>query len=189
MCLPLCEVRIALHQPYLLPYRGWFDLIASVDKFVLGDDYQWIKGGWINRNNFPEPFTFRLAKHSSSAKINELYFFNLKEDVRDFKRKFPKLNSDKYLSLMQPSYNLSFNIYLVTKEICKDLGIVTPIYFSSQIPHGKFVGGVLDIVRALGGDTYVNAPGGRALYNQEMFGDIKLEFIEAEPSPSILCGL
>lgn len=170
-------------QPYLYPYRGYFDLIASVDKFVIYDDAKYMKGGWINRNYFPELFTFRLEKHSDYAKINECYFKDLEGDKKRFKIQ------SKYLELMQPTYNLSFNVALTLQAICRDLGIDTPFYFASTIPHGKFVQGILDIVKALGGDTYVNAPGGRSLYTQEMFGDIKLEFIDTKPGSSILCEL
>ena len=37
-------------QPYLFPYIGYFQLIAAVDTFVVYDDVQFIKRGWINRN-------------------------------------------------------------------------------------------------------------------------------------------
>jgi len=181
-------MRIGINQPYLLPYKGYFDLIASVDKFVIYDDAQYIKGGWINRNQFPNMFTFRLERHSDYAKINECYFKDIEEDKKIFKRKFPRLIHN-FLKPMQQSYNLSYNITLSLQEICKDLGIKTPFYFSSQFKHGKFVRGILDIVKALDGDTYVNLPGGKKLYYQEQFGDIKLEFIETIPSSSILCGL
>jgi len=43
-------MQVALMQPYLFPYIGYFQLINAVDTFVLHDDVQWIKGGWINRN-------------------------------------------------------------------------------------------------------------------------------------------
>lgn len=180
--------KIAMHQSYLFPYKGYFDLISSVDKFVFYDDAKYMKGKFINRNYFPELFTFRLEKHSDYAKINECYFKDIEEDKKLFKRRFPKL-SHKYLDLMQQSYNLSYNIALTTIAICKDLGINTKFYFASQIPHRKFIEGVKDVVKFLGGDTYINLPGGKELYNQEMFGDIKLEFLETKKGPSILCEL
>ena len=43
-------MKIAIMQPYLFPYIGYFQLINSVDKFVVLDDVQYMKGGWINRN-------------------------------------------------------------------------------------------------------------------------------------------
>lgn len=180
------RVKIGVMQPYLFPYRGYFDLIKSVDAFVLYDDAKYIKGGWINRNNFPEPFTFRLRKHSDYDKINELYFADIDGDKQEFKKKF-KINL-KYIDMLSKR-NLGYNIYRTLTTICEDLGIFTPFFLSSEIPHGKFVDGILDIVRYLKGDTYVNLPGGKSLYTQDMFGDVKLEFIETEPGPSILCEL
>ncbi len=173
-------------QPYLFPYKGYFDLIRSVDKFVIADDYKYIKGGWINRNYFPHLFTFRLKKHSDHAKINECYFFDIEDDIKKFKRQ-TKLQADRFLNGLKQEYTLSHNIALTLQGICQALDIKTPFCFSSQIPHGKFVQGILDITKALDGDTYVNLPGGKALYNQDQFGDIKLEFIETTPGPSILC--
>lgn len=174
-------------QPYLFPYMGYFDLIASVDKFVIYDDAQYIKGGWINKNYFPDLFTFRLEKHSTFAKINECYFKDIEEDKIRFKKK-TGINS-KYLDLLNQSHNLSFNITLTLKAICERLEIHTKFYFSSEIPHGKSVQGLLDMINYLGGDTYVNLPGGKSIYAQRMFEDIKLEFIETKPGLSVLCEL
>lgn len=175
-------------QSYLFPYMGYFDLIASVDKFVLMDDVQYINRGWVNRNNFPELFTFSLKKHHRDTKINECYFSDIKKDILDFKRKYPKL-PHKYLKLLKQKDNLAVNIERTVRSICEDLWIETPIFRSSDFKHGKSVQGLIDITRALGGTTYVNAPGGRALYTQAMFGDIKLRFIDTVPGPSILCEL
>ena len=180
-------MRIAAMQPYLLPYAGYFQLIRSVDKFIIEDDLKYIKGGYVNRNNFPKPFTFRLEKHSDYALFNEIYFKDIEADKKEFVRKTGL--SDRFLRPMQQNFNLSYNITLTLQAICKELGITTPFYFSSNIKHGKFAQGVIDMVKHLGGDTYVNLPGGKKLYNQEMFGDIKLEFIETTPGPSILCDL
>ena len=181
-------MKIGLMQPYLFPYKGFFQLIKSVDKFVLYDDAKYMKGSWINRNNFPMPFTFRLKKHSDYDRINECYFFDIEEDKIKFKN-ITRLDVDKYLDLLKQEDNLAENIARTLKVICNDLGITTQFFSSSQISHGMFVQGILDIVRYLGGDTYVNLPGGRSLYNQEMFGDITLEFIETKPGLSILCEL
>ena len=180
-------MRIAANQPYLFPYKGYFDLIRSVDVFIVEDDLQYIKGGYVNRNNFPMPFTFRLEKHSSYASFNEIYFKDIEQDKKDFVKKTGL--PDTFLRPMRQNFNLSYNITLTIQAICKHLGITTPIYFSSNIPHGKFAQGVVDMVKYLGGDTYVNLPGGKKLYNQSMFGDIKLEFIETTPASSILCEI
>ncbi|MEK7450815.1 MAG: WbqC family protein [Patescibacteria group bacterium] len=180
-------MKIAIMQPYLFPYRGYFDLIATVDKFVIYDDVQYKKGWWINRNYFPELFTFRLKKHSTYAKINECYFSNVEDDRKRFRNKF-NFKKD-YLDQLKQDLNLADNITITLRLICDDLNIQTPILLSSSIPHGRHTQGLIDIITALGGDTYVNLPGGKKIYTQEMFGNIKLEFIETQPGPSILCSL
>ena len=180
---------IRIHQPYIFPYSGYFYLIDSVDKFVIYDDAKWMKQSWINRNYFPDLFTFRIRKHSDYAKINECYFYDIEEDKKLFRNKFPKLRVDKYFNAMHQELNVAENCSRTLRMVCDTLGISTPFYYSSDIPHGAFVDGVVDMVRSLNGHTYINLPGGKSLYTQEMFGDIKLEFIETTTAPSILCEL
>ncbi|MCK4814823.1 WbqC family protein, partial [bacterium] len=43
-------MKLAIMQPYFMPYIGYFQLINAVDKFVFLDDVTFIKQGWINRN-------------------------------------------------------------------------------------------------------------------------------------------
>ena len=43
-------MKLAIMQPYFMPYIGYFQLINSVDKFIFYDDVTFIKQGWINRN-------------------------------------------------------------------------------------------------------------------------------------------
>ena len=38
-------------QPYFFPYISYFQLINTVDKFIIYDDVNYINKGWINRNN------------------------------------------------------------------------------------------------------------------------------------------
>ena len=55
-------------QPYFLPYIGYFQLIEAVDTFVVYDNIEYTKKGWINRN--------RLLKHG----VDELFTIPLKND-------------------------------------------------------------------------------------------------------------
>jgi hypothetical protein len=43
-------VKIAIMQPYFFPYIGYFQLINAVDEFVVYDNIEYTKKGWINRN-------------------------------------------------------------------------------------------------------------------------------------------
>ena len=43
-------MKLAIMQPYFLPYIGYFQLIAAVDTFIIYDNVKYTKKGWINRN-------------------------------------------------------------------------------------------------------------------------------------------
>ena len=43
-------MKLAIMQPYFLPYPGYFALIKHTHKFILLDDVQFIRHGWIERN-------------------------------------------------------------------------------------------------------------------------------------------
>jgi WbqC-like protein family len=70
-------MKLAIMQPYFLPYIGYFQLMAAADKFVIYDDVQFIKGGWINRNRIllggrEHLFTAPLLGASPNRLISEL---------------------------------------------------------------------------------------------------------------------
>src|SRR5208283_1135183 len=73
---PLFFMKLAIMQPYLFPYLGYFQLIAAVDKFVLYDDVAFIKQGWVNRNQIllhgkPHLFSVPLQGASSNKTIRD----------------------------------------------------------------------------------------------------------------------
>ena len=43
-------MRLAIMQPYFLPYIGYWQLMGAVDAFVVYDRIKYTKKGWINRN-------------------------------------------------------------------------------------------------------------------------------------------
>ena len=77
-------MKLAVMQPYFLPYLGYFQLINAVDKFILFDDVNFIKKGYINRNSIllaskSHLFSIPLENVSQNKLINETY---IKEDVK-----------------------------------------------------------------------------------------------------------
>ena len=46
-------MKLAIMQPYFFPYLGYFQLLRAVDKFVIYDDVNFIKRGWIHRKISP----------------------------------------------------------------------------------------------------------------------------------------
>ena len=66
-------------QPYLYPYIGYFQLVHAVDEFVIFDDVQYIKRGWVNRNRLlkggaPFEFTAAVIGASQTRTFNEVTF-------------------------------------------------------------------------------------------------------------------
>ena len=68
--------RLAIMQPYFLPYLGYFQLMSSVDEFVIYDNIKYTKKGWINRNRLlqnsqSEVFSIPLEKSTDTSLIIE----------------------------------------------------------------------------------------------------------------------
>lgn len=192
-------MRIGIMQPYLFPYLGYFQLIAAVDTYVVLDDVQYIKGGWINRNRIllngqPKLFTFSVKHSSYNLNINERTFTDFWE--KD-KKKFLNLVSQSYvkapnfkqvLSILKEILEFSDNNVAnfttnSIKLLCKHMKIKTPIITSSKMKRDTTLKReymVQDIVKRQEGNEYINAIGGKELYSKEQFENnkIKLYFIK-----------
>ncbi|VXC55839.1 WbqC family protein [Chryseobacterium sp. 8AT] len=111
-------MKIAVMQPYIFPYIGYFQLIKAVDKFIFYDDVNYIKGGWINRNNIlinknKSLFTIPLDKASPFITINETNI-NLKI-FREWRLKFLKTMEQSYKKA--PYYSQTYSIIVKNKNL------------------------------------------------------------------------
>lgn len=189
-------------QPYFLPYAGYFQLINAVDVFVLYDDVDYIKGGWINRNNLKFKnkelrFTVPLEKSSSFKKISETYLsknysFWLDKFEKSINQTFAKriVNSEILKVIFEAMRNDEFNsISELNKElivkICSHLNIQTKIISSSSLNDSKELTGVervVSICKQLKGNVYINSIGGQNLYNRDYFkkNNLDLYFLKSE---------
>src|SRR5215217_1532985 len=84
-------MTIAIMQPYIFPYIGYFQLINSVDKFIFYDDVDYIKQGWINRNKIllndgAYLFTIPVTDSSSSRQIKDTSLHE--QSYGNWKKKF-----------------------------------------------------------------------------------------------------
>ena len=184
-------------QPYFFPYLGYFQLINAVDEFILLDDVNYIKKGWINRNHFlikGEAFLFTvpLIRASQNKKINEIFISN---DGR-WKDKF--LNSliinykkapffDDFYPLIEEVIQADIEKinelnYYALNRIVDFIGINTIIKKASQMynnNHLKAQERIIDICEQEKTNTYLNSVGGQNLYNKDLFKkeNIDLKFI------------
>ncbi len=194
-------MKLGIMQPYLFPYIGYFQLINAVDEFVVYDDVQYIKNGWINRNAIlqsggnasPVQFTFSVKGDRSDNKINERYYSDtFPAEVKRFLKTlyYNYHNAPHYtdtIALIQEILTYSdrcvsqYNAYSLQK-ISEYLGIKTRFLLSStlSIPSElKAQDRVLWVCKHLGTTVYINAIGGQELYSQEIFErkGIQLRFL------------
>ena len=191
-------MKIAIMQPYFLPYIGYFQLIKSVDIFVIYDDVNYIKRGWINRNNIlvnNQSFLFSipLISASQNSKINEI---KISEDV-NWKSKLLKTIELSYKKapyfidvypllckiITHEETNLSRLIIFSLKEICNYLSIGTLFMTSSDIDKNNYLNGqfkIIEVCKKLNAEGYINPIGGIDLYNVNDFtiNNLALNFIK-----------
>jgi hypothetical protein len=188
-------------QPYFLPYLGYFQLIASVDLFIVYDNIEYSKKGWINRNRLlrdgqPVTFSLPLKGDSDYLEVRERQVaasFRREDLVNQFAsayRRAPYFASTMPLVervLHCADRNLFGFLEHSILETCGHLGLSTAITRSStvEIDHGlKGQDKLLALCEAVGAGTYVNPIGGMELYSRDTFRSrgIELQFLR----PTIL---
>jgi len=179
-------MRLAIMQPYFLPYIGYWQLIAAVDVFVVYDNIKYTKKSWINRNRFlvngkEALFSLPLRKDSDFLDVNQRYLadsFDREDLIRRFReayRKAPEFHTfmPTLEDLIRFSSNNLFDYILNSiYKICEFLGIKTQVIISSTVAcdHSlKSSDRVQAICKALCADTYINPIGGSELYSKEDF--------------------
>lgn len=191
-------MKVAIMQPYFLPYIGYWQLLTAVDKYIIYDDVNYIKNGWINRNrilsgNTTQWLTLKLDKASSNKLINEIEL--LKDEV--YKKKIFKTIEQVYKKapyyletcellkevILFPELNTAKFLENSIKKICNYLDIKTEIILSSSLPKNNDLKGekkVIEICKKLKATEYCNAIGGQELYSYEEFrqNGIELKFLK-----------
>jgi hypothetical protein len=194
-------MKIAVMQPYFFPYVGYFQLIEAVDYFVVFDDVNYIKGGWINKNRILhngniESITLPVQKASQNRKINAHLRTNNNKALAKIKKqiqlaycKAPNFNSIFPIVckiIDYPEENLATYLTYALTEIAGYMGMNTKFIFSSELSrHEDWDNAeerIIDITKKLGGTEYFNLPGGKDLYDKNRFAEqnVKLSFITPE---------
>jgi hypothetical protein len=187
--------RIAIMQPYFVPYLGYFRLFSETDLLVALDCVQFPRRGWVHRNKLtahdrvPRWLTLPLRPAPRDTKIVDLEFGETAAGWWDRERgRFRALSgagADLAIELVgEPAVGGRVADFLVDQlsRITEELGISTPIVRSSTLPISPALRGqdrILEICRLLKAEVYVNAPGGRALYDEGTFRSrgIELSFL------------
>lgn len=193
-------MKLGVMQPYFAPYIGYWQLLNAVDKYILYDDVNFIKGGWINRNRILYNgeviyFNVPMKGASSNKHINEIFVNteqaliakNLRildtayrkapyyEDIRKIILRMLETNEENLSRYIKNSIDI-FSDYM---------GIKTNILVSSEMEKGKRGSAeenLISFCKMFNADEYYNAVGGQTLYSFQHFRDsgIKLSFLKTK---------
>lgn len=198
------EKKLAIMQPYFLPYLGYFQLMNEVDEFVVYDNIQFTKKGWIHRNRIlengePTYISLPLKKDSDYLNVNDRYLSDIFSSdrvkqlakIRGAYLKAPYFHSVFPLieNIYQYSADNLFDFVLNSiLEIKNYLNIETDICISSSIGLNKELKAqerVIAICQARNATHYINPEGGKELYNKSIFENHKLSlhFHYFQPNP------
>jgi len=190
-------MRVAIMQPYLFPYIGYWQLLDAVDTFVIYDDVNFKKKSYINRNlmlvnGVSYQFTLELVKASQNKLINEIEIGGNREKLLRtiemsyrkspyFTSVFPVLSE----SLGNSENNLARYIGDSLKSVSGYLDMDVTFIYSSDICKNTNLSGqdrIIEIIKKMDANNYVNAIGGRSLYDADTFEkeNISLHFVLSE---------
>ncbi len=191
-------MKLAVMQPYLFPYIGYFQLMNAADRFVIYDDVNFIKKGWINRNNIlvngkANLFTVPLKNASQNKLISESEISEISEWKKDLLRtielsyrKAPCFEEVFELIIRiinTDETNISGYIYYSLEQVNRFLNIDTEIVRSSSIYQNRLLKQqkrIIDICKKENAREYINPIGGLELYSKKLFkeNEIDLYFIK-----------
>ncbi len=190
-------MRVAIMQPYFMPYAGYFRLLASTDLFVIYDCVQFPRRGWVHRNRLHDTngnlqwLTLPMEKGDrDSTRICDLAFAEGAQRRWDEEaRRFPALQDLKRRpgELSQTIFQVEGSPldYIVRslRIAARLLKIQTPTMYSSTLEVPATIKGqerIIEIAKRVGATVYINAPGGRELYQDAEFvrAQIELRFLE-----------
>jgi hypothetical protein len=189
-------MRLAAHQPQYLPWLGYFDKIARVDRFVLLDTVQYKKNEWQNRNRIrgaagwhwlTVPVHYRFPMSIREVRVDDAAGWRRKhrEALRQAYARAPHRNSvltalDALLD--RPIGDLATLNIQTVRLLGTMLGVTTPITVASTlagIPDGPDAR-LIALCRHFGCDTYLAGAGGRDYMNLDAWkrAGIAVEFQE-----------
>lgn len=193
---------IAIVQSNYIPWKGYFDLINSVDEFILFDDMQYTRRDWRNRNRIKTPkgstwltipvnakgkYHQKICEtRISDAQWNELHWLTLRHNYakslyfKEYADTFERL----YEGATQPT--LSQVNYHFLSEICSLLRIQTKLSWSMDysLEEGK-TERLVKLCRQAGASEYLSGPSAQGYIDEQLFSDagIALHYIDYSNYP------
>lgn len=183
--------KVAILQSNYIPWKGYFDLIAAVDEFILYDDMQYTRRDWRNRNQIKTPQGVQWitvpvhvkGKYHQRIRDTQVdgdawaasHWKALEQNYRRA-RHFDEISAwIRPLYLERTYSHLSDLNRCFMSAICEYLGIRTIVSSSSdyQLLDGK-TERLADLCRQAGGTEYVSGPAAKDYIVESVFDDYKI---------------
>lgn len=184
-----------------MPYAGYFRLMVAADIFVIFDCVQFPRRGWVHRNQLPDAsgqlrwLTLPLEPCPQDTAIEKLCFAaDAEQKLRERLRPFPHVLAAGNDPIVARTLRIDLSPAAYLADLLRitvaRLGLGAQFLRSSELGLPAELRGperVREIVTRLGGKTYVNAPGGRELYDPADFNKsgIALRFLSPYPGSNI----
>ena len=182
---------VAILQSNYIPWKGYFDLIAAVDEFIIYDDMQYTRRDWRNRNKIKTPQGLQwltvpvLVKGKYNQLIKETEIDGSAWAENHWKTIVQNYRRSKYFDEIEEwlgplyktnSYTLlsSLNREFIQK-ICNYLSIDTKITSSSEyiLVEGKTLR-LVDICKQAGANEYVSGMSAKEYLEEEIFSELEI---------------
>ncbi len=192
--------KVAILQSNYIPWKGYFDMMAAVDEFILYDDVQFTSSDWRNRNKIKtrqgvQWLTVPVVK-DFGQKIRDTRINGTVWATKHWKTIAQNYSRAPYFSevaaFIQPLYlehqhELVSDMNRAFLEIIRDyLGITTKISWSwdYQLIEGK-TERLVDLCHQTGGDEYISGPAAKSYIDERLFDEagIKLTWFDYEGYP------
>ncbi len=175
-------MKVGIMQPYFFPYLGYWQLMNAVDKYVVYDDVNYIKGGRINRNAIlmngsAHPINLPLLGASPNKHINEVQVnpepIQREKLFRTISQSYSKAPYfESVMALLEETLrceeaNLGRFLFQTFLRLNAYLDVQTQLILSSEMKKNTALKGrekVIHICTLLGATEYYNSVNGIPLY-------------------------
>jgi len=185
-------MKVAVMQPYFFPYLGYFQLINAVDIWVNMDHAKFIKKGYMHKNTIQGNQIIRVPLLGASQNLNTREIkvdlqskdlIKLRSTLEHQYKKTPFFQQaiemfDLAISL-KPQSLAELNFQII-KNIHSYLGMNTKLLNTSiGMTNKPRTEGIIEIVKNCKGSEYINAIGGRDIYENQSFLEhgVNLKFL------------
>lgn len=183
--------KVAILQSNYIPWKGYFDIINTVDEFIIFDTAQYTKNDWRNRNQIKTKqglswLTIPVRQEKLDQQIIETKITDTKWAIKHWRTISQNYSKAKYFHDYAPaleefyltckeSYLSEINYQLI-KIINKAIGIDTKITWSNQynLPEGK-TEKILSICQQAQANIYLSGPSAKNYINQHIADDMKIK--------------